>query len=182
MAKNESKDLTAPVSAPSVGLAPSDVANLSRFLDSGFSEEKAFWIGDPADGKVGIYFGELVGEGEPVMLEQMGGKPDPSTGEVPMQAIPCFLFHPLDPMSFQPQVRRTDNVICSAAVAAACRRYKRVADKLGGTAQLLIRWNGKGRSKRSGFEFNQIDIMFRIVGPNGAIVEAGSLGGAASNG
>lgn len=169
MAKNE----TTALAVNPNGLTPAEVADLQRFVSSGFSEEKSFWIGDPADGKVGAYFGEIIGEGEPVYLERMGAKPDETTGEVPMQAIPCYLFHPLNPQSFQPLATRTDNVICNAAVAAACKRYLNLAKAKGARAQVLMRWAGKGKS-RKGFQFNQIETMFRLVTDTGAIMEAGS--------
>ena len=170
MAKNESKSLA--VVAQSAGLQPSDIANLQKFVQSGFLEEKSFWVGNPEDGKVGIYFGEILGEGEPILLEQMGGKPD-ANGVIPTNEVPCFLCHPLDPTTFLPLEARTDNVIANAAVASACKRYLKLARDKGARAQVLMRWEGMGKT-RKGNPFNQISTMFRLVDDKGAVVEAGS--------
>jgi hypothetical protein len=162
MADNKKSTALATTSASLGILAPEEISNIQRFIDSGFAEEKAFWIGDAKDGRVPVYFGQLVGKGEPIYLEKMGGTPNAQTGEIPTQEIPTYNFNPLDPNTFQPFTKRLDTIICNAMVANACAKYMKVAADKGGVAQILFRWNGK-RPTRKGFQMNDVDTLFRIV-------------------
>ncbi len=164
MAPNDKKPTSAlATTAAQAGfLAPEDISNIQRFIDGGFAEEKSFWIGDPADGKIPVYFGQLVGRGEDIHMEKMGAKLDPVTGEVPMQAIPTYNFHPLNPTTFEPVTSRLDTIICASMVGTACAKFSKIAADKGGTAQILFRWNGR-RKTRKGFNMNDVDTLYRVV-------------------
>jgi hypothetical protein len=149
-------------------LAPSSItpdmagALANKLLGEGFAEEKTFWIGNPVDGKVPIYFGELIGPGGSVMVEPPGAKADPVTGEVPMTEIPVYVFNPLDPTTFAPFKARVDTVLCSHAVAQACAKYDTLAKAAGGTAQILFRWNGVTKT-RKGNQLNDVSVIGRVL-------------------
>jgi len=175
MAKNT--DTTPTVNNTSALILPGAEADAlaSKLIQSGFAEERTFWIGNPADKKQPVYFGRLIGEGGVQFIEKMGAAPDKETGEVPMSEIPTYLFHPLDPVSFNPIVNRMDTVLCSAMVAQACKKYKTLADASGGFADILFRWNGKIET-RKGRQLNDISVIHRIVDADGKVVTSGQSG------
>jgi len=174
MAKRTNEETALATRTPAPGfIMPDDAAALqANMFSEGFAEEKTFGIGDPSTaGKVPIYLGELIGEGGSVQVEQMGGKPDPVTGEVPMSNLPVFMFNPVDPTTLRAFTARIDNVIASHQVASACRKYHTIAQAAGGRAQLFIRWNGKVTTRRN-HQMNDISVMFRVVKPGITDVEA----------
>lgn len=150
-------------SIPPSTIGPDIATQLAtKLLGEGFAEEKTFWIGNPADGKIAIYFGELVGAGGSVMVEPPGAKADPTTGEIPMTEIPAYVFHPLNPTTFEPFKARVDTVLCNHAVAQACAKYDTLAKAAGGVAQILFRWNGYAKT-RKGNQLNDVSVIGRVL-------------------
>lgn len=149
---------------PNLAIVPGTQTDalVATMMGEGFAEEKTFWIGDPADNKVAVYFGEMIGPGGAVLVEPPGAKPDLTTGEIKMSEIPVYLFHPLDPTTFQPFKSRVDSVLCSAVVAQACTKYHTLAQAQKGTAQILFRWNGTIKT-RKGNQLNDVSIVHRIL-------------------
>ncbi len=143
--------------------AASDFAmNLDHFFEQGFSEEKTISLGDPDSGKHPFYFGELIGEGEPVSVERQGGKADPNTGVIPVDYLRTYVFNPLDPRTFTAYGKVTHRVICSHQAATICAGALKRAEKEGGRAQVLFRWNGKIKTRKGNF-MNDFSSMVRIM-------------------
>lgn len=163
MAKTRDNDVTpnALVKSPNLAITDADALQ-AAMMGQDFAEERTFWIGDPADNKVPVYFGELVGSAGSVLVEPPGAKPDPVTGEIKMSEIPAYLFNPLDPTTFEPFRQRVDTVLCSSMVAQACAKYHTLAQAQGGTAQILFRWNGTVKT-RKGNQLNDVSVIHRIL-------------------
>ena len=160
------KETSALTKAPNLAITDADALQASMMAQD-FAEERTFWIGDPADNKVPVYFGELIGSAGAVLVEPPGAKPDPVTGEIKMSEIPAYLFNPLDPQTFQPFRARVDTVLCSAMVAQACAKYDTLAKAQGGIAQILFRWNGTIKT-RKGNQLNDVSIVHRILKRQGS--------------
>jgi len=143
-------------------ITDADALQSAMMATQNFAEERTFWIGDPADNKVSVYFGELIGPAGSVLVEPPGAKPDPTTGEIKMSEIPAYLFNPLDPTTFEPFRQRVDTVLCSSMVAAACAKYDTLAKSQGGVAQILFRWNGTVKT-RKGNQLNDVSVIHRIL-------------------
>lgn len=156
--------------AATTALAPTtqDIADLTRLFAEGFSEEKTVGVGDPALGKLQVFFGELLGPAGSVIVEAPGAKPDPETGEVKMHELPVFAFHPLDPRTFQPIKQATYSVICSHDLNATFIKFGTLAkarsEETGRPhrAQILIRWNGLQRTRKGNMR-NDYSYLNRIV-------------------
>jgi hypothetical protein len=162
MAKNKQENLVS--NEPQTGLATVDEvqATIAQLFSDGFQEEKTISLGDPESGKVGIYFGELLAEGEPVTVDRIGGKADPQTGVVPVDYLRTFVFNPLNPRTLEPIGNIVHTVISSHQVASICARSLKRAQEAGGRAQILLRWNGKV-STRKGNQMNDFSSIVRIV-------------------
>jgi len=146
-------------------LMPADAESLKTSMfgeASDFATEKTFWIGDPAQGKVPFYFGELIGQAADVAVEAPGSKPDPTTGEIKMNMIPAWMFYPANPKTLVPFKRRIDTILCSHQVHAACVKYAALAKEAGGRAQLFLQWDGKSQT-RKGNQMNNITVMYRFA-------------------
>lgn len=170
MAKNEKTQetaLTTKNTADGVIVAPGDVAALREVMrDAGFADERTIVIGDPSqpgnEKRWPIYFGELLGPGGSLMVQTPGGKPDPTTGEVPMSELPIFLFNPINPDTLEPIRSCVDSIIASHAVANHCMKHHTLAQAQGGVAQLFLQFNGKVQTRR-GNMLNDVSCSSRIV-------------------
>jgi hypothetical protein len=155
---------------PTTSLVPTteDIADLTRLFAEGFAEEKTIGVGNPEDGKMPVFFGELLGPAGSVMVQKPGTKADPVTGEVEMNELPVFAFHPLNPVDFLPVKQATYSVIASHQINTACVKFatmaKAKADETGKPhrAQILMRWNGYKRT-RMGNQMNDFSFLTRIV-------------------
>lgn len=169
MAKGDNKTTTSlvPGGAPSL-LAPEDVRDLAAFFAEGFQEDKTIVVGDPMDNKVPVFFGELLGFGGTIQVETPGGKPNESTGEVPMSDLETYLFNPIDPNKMVPFRQSTYTVICSYAPARECRKLLTLAkakgEELGKPVrvQLLLRYNGTLKT-RKGNQLNDFSFLHRFI-------------------
>lgn len=183
--KNEKKDAAPTDLAPAPGaLVPTseDISNLSRLFAEGFAEEKTVSVGNPEDGKMLVFFGELLGPAGTVLAKKPGGKVDQETGEVEMSELPVFAFHPLNPQTFLPVKQATYSVIAPHQVNTACVKFGTLAkaktEETGKPhrAQILMRWNGLKRTRSSNM-MNDFSFLHRIV-PVG--MDAGQAGFKAS--
>lgn len=149
-------------------LAPEDVRDLQQFFAEGFEQDKTILVGDPADNKIPVFFGELLGSGGAVQVETPGGKPNPTTGEVPMSDLETYIFNPLNAATMTPFRQSTYTLICSYQPARQCRKLLTLAKARSEESgkpvrvQLLIRWNGTLKT-RKGNQLNDFDFLHRFV-------------------
>lgn len=159
----EVKEMTTKSDGAGGILRPDEMPGLAKLFSEGFASERTFWIGDPAKaGKVAIYFGQMIGVGGDIEVEDMASKPDPETGEKGKRLIPSYLFNPIDPVTLTVNTRVLDSIICSHQVAGFCKRYETLARHQLGKAQILFRWKGKVET-RKGNQMNDVETMYRLV-------------------
>lgn len=153
MAKNDSKEIALPSSTS--GELAADV--FAQLVGDGFASIETVLLGDPTEGKQGVYVGELIGPGTPIEME-----PDPKTGEV--RTMPTWAFHPMAKTASGGigVVRNVTHVIPSSYVihAALQRVYAAVAP--GKVAQVAMMYQGQGKTRR-GFRLNNYRVFERYV-------------------
>jgi hypothetical protein len=120
----------------------------------GFSIIDTLMIGDPTDGKVAAYCGEMVGPGEPVMVETPDGKEN---------TLPTWIFKPVTKTGVAANV--THVIPASHQVHAACARiYKHSTDN-NLKAQVIISFLGRTKTAK-GRSLNQFRVAEKYLTRN----------------
>lgn len=127
--------------------------DFARFVSEDFSQIDSVLIGDPADGKIPLYVGQLIGPGEPIMMED-------GTKE-----MPTWAFHPIgkDADGRPAVVPNVTHIIpASYMLHAACARISKHAEKLGCVAQVGIMFAGKTKTRKN-LPLNNIKVFERYI-------------------
>lgn len=108
-----------------------------EFYALGFSEQRIVKIGDPANGGIGAYIGELMGPGPDVQVAVPGA----AEGEVGF--MKSWLVRPLNVKTLQPNAQISDQVICPYSLNQAFERIFQTAERIGKRAVAGAAWDGK---------------------------------------
>jgi len=139
-------DATALVSG---GAMPGDVSNL---FDQGFVETRVVKLGDPNNGGVGAYIGQIVSEGEPIETET----PDGKSG-----LLPTWFAHPWDIKTNTVIEEVTHVLITPAQLHVTLKRLVRLAPEKSNIV-VGVKWLGKVQT-RKGRQLNDFQILHKFL-------------------
>lgn len=133
------------------------------FFKLGFSEEKTIKIGDPENGSVEKYIGELVGPGVDIELSET----DSETGE--LKSVPTWIFHPLHTATMQVNTSITHRVIAPFQLNAAFTRMHAHAQATGKRCIGGAWFTGKVVIQGGKRQLNNYRIFDKYVGADESI-------------
>lgn len=146
MAKEE-KGLAIPES-------PSTAVSIESLVGSqGFIEDVTIKVGNPADGCIPTFVGQLIGASADVELNDGEG------------TMPVWSFHPLiadGKGAISVDKNRVVNVICSAMLDSAYKRAAAMSQATGKKIQVGAVYTGIGKN-RTGQPLNQFRTASRLV-------------------
>lgn len=127
------------------------------FFALGFSEQRMVKIGDPQNGGIGAYLGEILGPGPDIEVATPGGV----EGEVGM--MHTWLLRPLNVQTLQPNQQASDQVITPYSLNQAFERIYKQAQATNMRAISGAVWQGKAPIQGGRRMVNKYRVFERYV-------------------
>ena len=136
------------------------------FFALGFSEQRIVKIGDPQNGGIGAYIGEILGPGPDIEVATPGGV----EGEVGV--MHTWLLRPLNVSTLQPNQQASDQVITPYSLNQAFERIFKYAQDQKKRAISGAVWQGKTPIQGGRRMVNKYRVFERYVDPGEALQPA----------
>lgn len=124
-------------------------ADFEKLIGDGFASIDTVMLGDPEDGKLPFYLGELIGPGEPIQINDSEN------------VMPTWAFHPVTrtPSGAIGVAKNVTQIIpASYTVNAACARIWKECESKQLTAMVGTIYQGQGKTKK-GRALNQFRVF-----------------------
>jgi len=131
-----------------------------EFYALGFAEQRIIKIGDPANGGIGAYIGEIMGPGPDIQVAVPGGE----EGEVGV--MKSWLLRPLNIKTLQPNSQISDQVITPYSLNQAFERIFSTAQRDAKRAISGAVWEGKAAIQGGRRMVNKYRIFERYLDVN----------------